>query len=164
MWWGPHFVNISSCFERTRVWTTIEQHTFRTTRSSEKHCKTLGFSTFFKCQLEKNNWTKIARKCKNHINPYVFEYSWLRGSLLTTTNQGTARRKNLIKPIVVSIFCCSKGLRQRAAGRPPDGRRTPLGPPTNVIRPILFYVFGKIIIEKTRKRRRKHFENCGNSG
>ena len=100
-----------------------------------------------------------------------FEESRLRAALFTTTNQGTARRKNLIKPYVlitfsmdkeekvvnesgaqnrenlikpvVSILCFSKGLRRRAAGRPPDGRRTPPGPPKNVIKPVSFSVFGK---------------------
>jgi hypothetical protein len=62
---------------------------------------------------------------------------------------GAQNKENHIKPVVFSIFCFSKGLRRRAAGRPPDGRRTPPGPPKNVIN-LYYLVFS--VKEKVREK------------
>ena len=85
--------------------------------------------------------TLFVYNCRSPIRSAfldVIVFSLLRNNRKHVKTSGAQNKDNLIKPVVFSIFCCSKGLRRRAAGRPPDGRRTPPGPPKNIIKPVVF--------------------------
>ena len=106
-------------------------------------------------QIKEHMWNNRAREQQKTLFVYtcrspirrafldVIAFSLLRNNRKHVKTSGAQNKENLIKPVVFSIFCFSKGLRRRAAGRPPDGRRTPQDPPKNVIKPVSFSVFGK---------------------